>query len=120
MDPENWTTSQVAVETGLYHRVPKKNGDIMAAKRQRRSAEFKSKVAFAALKGDKTLAQLWMRVRGFRRPDRSVEEAASARGSGDLSTQRHSAGCRDVDGPPLPGDRSAQDGARRAQKKIRR
>ncbi|QVL35644.1 IS3 family transposase [Aminirod propionatiphilus] len=30
----------------------------MAAKRQRRSAEFKSKVAFAALKGDKTLAQL--------------------------------------------------------------
>lgn len=88
----------------------------MAAKRQRHSAEFKSKVAFAALKGDKTRAQLWMRVRGFRRPDRSVEEAASARGSGDHPTQRHSAGCRDVGGPPLPGDRSTQDGAQRAQK----
>ena len=30
----------------------------MAAKRQRRSPEFKTKVALAALKGDKTLAQL--------------------------------------------------------------
>ncbi len=30
----------------------------MAAQRQRRSPEFKSKVALAALRGDKTLAQL--------------------------------------------------------------
>ena len=30
----------------------------MTVKRQRRSPEFKSKVALAALKGDKTLAQL--------------------------------------------------------------
>lgn len=30
----------------------------MAAKRQRRSPEFKTKVALAALKGDKTLVQL--------------------------------------------------------------
>ncbi len=31
----------------------------MAAKRQQRSPEFKTKVALAVLKGDKTLAQLY-------------------------------------------------------------
>ena len=45
------------------------------AKRRLHSAEFKAKVAVAALRGDRTLSELATRVRGASDPDRQVEEA---------------------------------------------
>ena len=47
----------------------------MTVKRQRRSPEFKSKVALAALKGDKTLAQLIAEFnQGYLQPTQSFAQ----------------------------------------------
>jgi hypothetical protein len=64
----------------------------MKQTRKKHGAAFKAKVALAAIKGDRTVAEFGERVRGSPEPDLRLEEAAAGRSNERFRKRRRSSG----------------------------
>jgi len=67
----------------------------MKRTRKQHNAAFKAKVALAAIKGDRTVAELAERVCGPPEPDLQLEEAAAGRCGERLRGWRRGGGSRE-------------------------